>query len=124
MEIVKVGTDYNINRTGHLNFILKYPLENVRKKRPRDSGELPDFKKLKISDEPEIVITSSEIEDQYIKKKETEYLQNNQNNQNNQDKIINKIYQIEKKLSLFKACTNKYIDHLQSEMNNLRDLMD
>ena len=124
MEIIKVRTDPNINKTNHLNIILRCPQKNInikRKKRSRDSYELPDFKKLKISDDYEIVMNDPIVDNQNINNEAIECLQINRNNEN---KIINKIYQIEKKLTLFKVCVNKYIDHLQDEMNNLKQLID
>lgn len=113
-------------------------LDSTIKKRSREiSIDIPDIKKLNISDPTDIVIHHSKKI-----KIDTLISNNNDNTIDNKidinkelnkkyisdndpikDKILHKIECIEKKLRLFKMCSTKYIDHLQDELDELKNIM-
>ena len=86
-----------INEAKHLNIIIKRNRCDMVK--DEDDIELPNIKKLKISDENTI-----------IKKVKHDDVN-----------IIKKIENLKKKMELFKICSNKYINYLENEINDIID---
>tara|TARA_Y100001958_G_C21239775_1_gene567101 strand:+ start:2194 stop:2592 length:399 start_codon:yes stop_codon:yes gene_type:complete len=117
-------------------------LDSTIKKRSRDiSIDIPDIQKLNISDPTDIVVRHSKKikidtlisnnKDNNIDNKIDNKIDINKepnkkyifNNNPIKDKILHKIECIEKKLRLFKMCSTKYIDHLQDELDELKNIM-
>ena len=100
MELLqpKDNCDKVINEAKHLNIIIKRNRCDMLK--DEDDIELPNIKKLKISDENTI-----------IKKVKHDGNAN----------IIKKIENLKKKMELFKNCSNKYINYLENEINDIID---
>lgn len=97
-------------------------LENNMNKRNRDiSVDLPDLKRLKISDQYDIIIQNPDrLKRSNINIEKTVKISDEEQKKN---KTLLKIDTIEKKIRLFKMCTSKYIDHLQDELDELKSLV-
>jgi len=102
-------------------------LETTINKRNRDAPiDLPDLKRLKISNHSEVVVQSSKR----LKTSDTNISINIEKKlkisekEPKKNKALAKIETIEKKLRLFKMCTAKYIDHLQDELDELKSLVE
>lgn len=106
-------------------------LETNINKRDRDAPtDLPDLKRLKISNHSEVsevVVQSSKR----LKTSDTNHISINiekklkiSEEEPKKNKALAKIETIEKKLRLFKMCTAKYIDHLQDELDELKSLVE
>ena len=94
-----------INEAKHLSIIIKDNHKKNKRNRfdtEKDNFdiELPNIKKLKISDENTVI-------------KKIKYDSNNI--------LINKIENLKKKLELFRVCSNKYINHLENEIKDIID---
>ena len=110
-------------------------LDSKIKKRSRDisiesSIEIPNIEKLNIKDSEDLVVhNSKKIKiDTYINKDcnikfNSEINNKITDNSSKNDKVLLKIESIEKKLRLFKMCSTKYIDHLQDELDELKNIM-
>jgi hypothetical protein len=109
-----------INIVSHLD-------NNINKRNSDDTVDLPDLKRLKISDHSEVVVQSSKR----LKTSDTSNISINiekklkiSKEEPKKNKVLAKIETIEKKLRLFKMCTAKYIDHLQDELDELKCLVE
>ena len=108
-----------INAVSHLEI-------NINKRTRDNPIDLPDLKRLKISDHSGVVIQSSKrlkTSDTNISINIEKKLKISEEEQK-KNKALAKIETIEKKLRLFKMCTAKYIDHLQDELDGLKCLME
>ena len=103
-----------INTTSHLE-------SKIKKRNIDTSFDLPELKKLKISDHIEVLEQSSKrYKNSYTNIEKTKIPVEEEK----KNKTLSKIETIEKKLRLFKMCTSKYIDHLQDELDELKGLID
>ena len=109
-----------INAVSHLEI-------NINKRNRDVPTDLPDLKRLKISNHSEVVVQSSKR----LKTSDTNHISINiekklkiSEEEPKKNKALAKIETIEKKLRLFKMCTAKYIDYLQDELDGLKCLME